>query len=68
MNDILLLVICLVCLSNESILNYITLPNRYFNCLPDILTEEECTNLNGEWEEIDPANCENKAFISKKQK
>lgn len=68
MNKRLLLFTCLVCLSNESILNYITLPNRYFNCLPDILTKEECTSLKGEWEEIDPTNCENKAFISKKTK
>ena len=63
-----LLLISLISLSDMSILNYISLPNRYFNCLPDVLSKEECLYVNGEWEEIEPINCENKGFTSNKEK
>ena len=61
----ILLLISLISLSDMSILNYISLPNRYFNCLPDILSQEECLNVNGDWEELEPQNCDNKSFYFK---
>ena len=64
----ILLLISLISLSDMSILNYISLPNRYFNCLPDILSKDECINANGEQKEIDPKTCENNGFISNKDK
>lgn len=60
-----LILFSLYSLSFSSILDFITNPDRYHNCLADYLTEEECKGAKGEWEVIERNNCENKGFSSK---
>lgn len=65
---ILLILLSLYSLSYSSILDYISNPDEYSNCLADYLTLEQCQGVNGEWEEIEPKNCENKDFFSERTK
>ena len=64
----LLILFSLIHLSNPSILDYIPMPNLYYNCLADYLTYKECQYVNGEWKEIETNNCENKDFSSDQEK
>lgn len=46
------LLLILFNLSKNSILNHITLPNKYFNCIADYLTEDQCKAVSGEWKQL----------------
>lgn len=59
------LLLILFNLSKNSILNHITLPNKYFNCIADYLTEDQCKAVSGEWKQFNSNDCEKKDFISK---